>query len=162
MTVRRTKAEWAEIIDAFKKSGQTQTAFCREHGLSAKTLGFHVRSGMEQGKAKKPIQRSEETWTALISQQRASGMNRHAWCIKHGVSPDSMTSAEKRLMARPQDASDSGWMEFNLAKVRVPPPRNENANWGIRIRKEDLDIEVSTDYPVENLATLIERLVKQC
>ena len=163
MVVRRTKEEWEEIIAAYKESGQSQSVFCREHGLSVKTLGANIRKGrVKEGSTKKPlVQRSTEEWARLISEQRASGMNRAAWCRKHGVSPDSMLSAARRMTSQNQDERDSEWIEFSLgAKVVTSPEKTSGENWGIRIRGGDMDIEVSADYPVEKLAVLIGKLVK--
>jgi len=159
----RTREEWVEIIAAYKESGQSQTAFCRERGLSVKTLGANIRRiKVMEGTAKRPlVQRSTEEWVCLISEQRASGMNRTAWCRKHGVSPDSMLSAERRIAAQNQDEPDSEWLEFKLGiEASKPLLQNRNDNWGIRIRGGELDIEVSADYPVEKLAVLIGKLVK--
>ena len=35
-TKRRTAEEWAELLQAFEQSQQTQTEFCRVHGIDAK------------------------------------------------------------------------------------------------------------------------------
>jgi lambda repressor-like predicted transcriptional regulator len=75
MVTRRTPAEWADIVAAFKKSGQTQASFCREHGINEKTLGAHVR-GRES--VKPMIKRSAEEWRTLITEQRSSGIYRNA------------------------------------------------------------------------------------
>lgn len=165
MVVRRTKEEWAGIIVAYKESGQSQTAYCREHGLSVKTLGAHIRKSKvrEGGTQKAPIKRSAEEWVRLISEQQTSGMNRTAWCRKHGVSADSMLSAEKRLKIWTQGDPESKWMEFNLgAEATKQPSINGNTDWGIRMRGGGLEIEVSAGYPVEQLAVLIGKLVKVC
>jgi transposase-like protein len=165
MVVRRTKEEWTEIIEAYRQSGQSQTAFCREHGLSAKTLGAHIRkSKVREGATQKaPIKRSPEEWARLISEQDASGMSRAAWCRKHGVSPDSMTSAEKRLKAKFEDRRESEWLEFRSGgEASKPGIQKGNENSGIMIRSGGVDIEVSADYPVEKLAILIGKLVKMC
>jgi len=163
MVVRRTEDEWEEIIAAYKESGQSQAAFCRDRGLSAKTLGANMRKNrLREGSTKKASgHRSNEEWAHLISEQSASGMNRAAWCRIHGISPDSMFSAERRITAQNQDKPDSEWIEFKLGAETVDPPEKASGdNWGIRIRGGDLDIEVSADYPVEKLAVLIGKLVK--
>jgi transposase-like protein len=162
VAVRRTEAEWAKIIEAFKASGQTQASFCREHGISEKTLGAHVRARTEpKAERKQLIKRSTEEWLSLIAEQRESGINRNAWCREHGINADSMTSAEKRLSARIQTSPKPEWVELN-PKAAVLSVREEEASWGIRIRGIGLDIEVNTDYPVEKLAILLRNLVKQC
>jgi len=160
MVTRRTPAEWADIVEVFKKSGQTQASFCREHGINEKTLGSHVR-GRESGKPM--IKRSAEEWRALITEQRSSGINRNAWCKKKGISPDSMTSAEKRLGVKAQTSLKPEWVEFApKTGTRDRPLQNRNASWGVKICGGNIEIEVDTDYPVEKLVILLERLVKQC
>lgn len=159
MATYRTQAEWAEIVKAFKKSGQTQVAFCRENGLSEKTLGSHVRAGEEQ---KQKIKRSEEDWAILIAEQRDSGMNRSAWCKKHGISPESMASAEKRVQ-HSQSPTGSEWIEFSpKSKKMTSSGQKQDADWGVRIRSGNIDIDVNIDYPIEKLAILIGKLVKEC
>ena len=165
MAVQRTKADWEEIISAYRESGQSQTEYCRAHGLSAKTLGANIRkSRVRDGMIKKaPIQRSAEEWARLISEQRVSGMNRTSWCEKHEINPSSMTSAEKRIRARSNGEQELKWMELrSVAEEEKPPVEKGNNSLGIRIRGGDLDIEVSADYPVDKLAELIGKLVKVC
>ena len=36
--VRRSRAQINELLEAFRRSGSTQQAFCREHGLSVATF----------------------------------------------------------------------------------------------------------------------------
>jgi|GEM_PF-4898186 len=43
MKVKKTNAEWADIVSKFKQSGQTQVQFCKEHGINPKTLGNRLR-----------------------------------------------------------------------------------------------------------------------
>jgi hypothetical protein len=158
MVTRRTPAEWAEIVEAFIKSGQTQVAFCQEQGLNIKTLGAHIRKG---ARGKQIIKRSEEEWIALITEQQSSGINRNAWCKKKGISPDSMTSAEKRLGRKNQPSLRPEWVEFPPdAKMVSPTHQKGDTNRGVKIRSGNLEIEADIGYPIENLAILIERLVK--
>jgi len=160
MVIRRTPGEWAEIVESFKKSGQTQVAFCREHGINEKTLGAHVRAESER---KQIVKRSAEEWITLIAEQQSSGMNRTAWCKKQGISPDSMTSAEKRLKSQIQAEPRPEWVELNLkGKAEALSVQKEEIPCGLKIRSGSLEIEAPTGYPVEKLAFLIERLVKQC
>ncbi|MCL1810573.1 MAG: hypothetical protein FWG42_12530 [Clostridiales bacterium] len=160
MVTRRTPAEWADIVEAFKRSGQTQASFCREHGINEKTLGAHVR-GRES--VKPMIKRSAEEWRTLITEQRSSGINRNAWCKKKGISPDSMTSAEKRLGVKTQPSLKPEWVEFSPeAEITKLSRQKAAASWGVKIRGGNIEIEVDADYPVEKLVILIERLVKQC
>lgn len=37
---RRTPTQWQSLIDLYEQSGQTQEAFCGEHGIP--TSGFHA------------------------------------------------------------------------------------------------------------------------
>lgn len=36
--LRRSREEWQEIISRLERSGQSENAFCRRHGLNRKTL----------------------------------------------------------------------------------------------------------------------------
>jgi transposase-like protein len=154
----RTQEEWAAIVEAFKQSGQTQTAWCKEYGIHPKTLGAHLR-GRRIGQNQ--IKRGAEEWAVLIAQQKASGMNRMAWCREHGISSDSMTSAEKRINARDKNVSGPEWAELTLgAKAAAPPCQKGGTNCGVKICSGGFEIEFGSDYPVEKLATLIGRLVK--
>ena len=153
MVVRRTKAEWAKLVEAFKQSGQTQVAFCKEHGISPKTLGAYVR----EGKSK----RSPKDWAVLIADQKASGQTRAAWCKEHGISPDTMATAERRLNAKVQSIESPEWVELGpQASAETVLMEKESGNWSIRIRGAGLEIEVNAAYPAEKLAVLIERLAK--
>jgi len=153
MVVRRTKAEWAKIVEEYKKSGQTQAAFCKEHELNPKTLGAHVRAGQSK--------RSTKDWAALIKSQKTSGLTRAAWCKEHGISPDTMATAERRLNAKAQTIEDPEWVELSAKDPsEAAQMEKEPADWSIRIRGARLEIEVNAAYPAEKLAALIERLVK--
>jgi len=160
MVTRRTPAEWATILEAFRKSGQTQVAFCRENGISEKTLGAHIRAGTG---SKPIIKRSNEEWIALIVEQRDSGMSRNAWCKKHKISLDSMTSAEKRLGKKVKPPLVPEWVEVTPEdRATENHARKEETNRGVRILGGGLEIKIDAGYPVEDLAALIGRLVKQC
>lgn len=41
--VRRSRAEINRLLEAFERSGTTQQAFCREHGLSVATFSYWRR-----------------------------------------------------------------------------------------------------------------------
>ena len=43
MTKENLRSEWAAKIEAFKASGQTQIAFCKEHDLNLKQMGYRLR-----------------------------------------------------------------------------------------------------------------------
>jgi transposase-like protein len=157
VVTHRTKSEWAEIIEAYKESGQTQSSFCKEHGINVKTLSNHLHKRVRKKQAPK---RSAEEWIALIEEQRASGMNRAAWCREHGINHEAMGSAEKRLSARLEKEAEPMWLELKPGtKAEAVPPQKNNADWGIRIRNGNLEIEVNSEYSVEKVAALIERLV---
>jgi transposase-like protein len=164
MVAHRTKSEWAEIVEAYKESGQSQTAFCREHGINAKTLGNHLhkRVRKKQSTKRNTTKRSAEEWLALIEEQRASGMNRAAWCRENGINVDAMGSAEKRLSTRLSKESEPVWLELTSdVGMETIPLQKDSTDWGIKIRNGDLEIEVNAGYSVDKLAALIERLVKQ-
>ena len=156
----RTKAEWTEIVDAYRASGQTQAAYCRERGISAKALGNHLRQG---GAPQKPVTRSNKEWEKMIAGQKSSGLSRAAWCRMKGINADSMLSAERRINAKRKDSLGTGWMELEpVHKGIATGLQHEDSCWGMRIRNGGLEIEVSANYPVEKLAALIEKLVAQC
>jgi transposase-like protein len=113
MVIRRTKAEWIDIMDRYAKSGQTMAAWCRENDVNAKTLGAHVKASRIPERKQN---RSADQWRTLIEEQVSSGMSRSAWCKKHGVNEDSMTSAVKRLSAKMAPASEAQWALLNPDK----------------------------------------------
>ena len=159
MAVRQTKAEWAEIVEAFKNSGQTQVDFCRKHGLNAKTLGFHVRGSSEQKQKK----RSSQEWSVLIDKQKSSGMSRLAWCKANGINEKAMRTAERRLLIQSQMVSGPKWIELGSSvEAEVIATTQEKVSCGVRILGKNLEIEISSEYPVEKLAALIGKLVNLC
>lgn len=113
MVIRRTKAEWIDIIDRYTKSGQTIAAWCRENDVNAKTLGAHVKASRI---SERKQNRNADQWRTLIEEQKSSGMNRSAWCKKHGVNEDSMTSAVKRLSVKTAPVSETQWALLNPDK----------------------------------------------
>jgi len=52
--VRRSRAEVKELLVAFKRSGSTQQAFCREHGISVATFSNWRRKAQAAGASTKP------------------------------------------------------------------------------------------------------------
>ena len=156
MAHKYSKAEWAVIVEEYKKSGQSQVAFSKEYGISPKTLGAHLRKEKEATKNT----RSLEEWSVLIDTYKSSGMTRAAWCRKHGIRPDTMTSAERRLASHPQPISKPKWVELNTkTESPVVSVKEDSENYGIRIIGSNLKIEIDANYPVEKLAALLERLV---
>jgi lambda repressor-like predicted transcriptional regulator len=183
MAFQRTKEEWTKIVEEFKDSGQTMTAFCAEHGINMKTLGNHVyrdRAGVEEPVKK----RSLKEWGALIEAQRDSGMTMADWCRQHGITPDTMRTAAKRIKASAESIDKTRWVELNdegkqkihslekkedILKPRRPcthdkpisSDRLDGAGCGsIKIRAGELEIEVDASYPIEKLSILIERLAR--
>ena len=63
-TGKRGAAEWREIISAWRASGQSRAAYCREQGLSVSTFRFWQRKLAEQ-RAEKP---------RLVQVKRVSGL----------------------------------------------------------------------------------------
>ena len=156
MVTQRTKSEWAAIVEEYYKSGQTQSAFCRDRGINIKTLGNQLR----KSKRNQTIKRSNDEWIIIIEKQRASGKNRSQWCKEHGVSPDSFYSAEKRLLPKSQKASKPKFVELNpIIKIESELPKDD-IHWSVKIRGDGIEIEVNSNYPFEKLTSLIERLVK--
>ena len=161
MIIRRTNTEWAEIVEEYKKSGKTMTAFGREHGINLKTLGGHIRKGTVDTE-QRSRQRSAEEWSVLIDRQKSSGLNRTAWCKGHGISPDTMTTAERRIKAQAEKPiTETEWVELGPeSKTTGLPEKKEEEGWGLRIHSGGLTIEVNIDYPMEKLSGVIERLVR--
>jgi len=157
MEARRTKYDWSEIVKDFEKSGKTQTVYSAENGFSAKSLSYYVRKARNQ-----MVKRSSEEWRVLIEEQQASGMSRAAWCKDRGINSNAMNSAEKRSNVKLQKAPEPKWLELNPVKKTEPElSKNEEECWGIKIRGAGIEIEVNSNYPVEKLMSLVERLVKQ-
>ena len=160
MVVHRTKSEWTKIVDAYKESGQTQTEFCNARGLNVKTLGNHIREAKNR---KRETARSTEEWIELIKQQQASGLSRSAWCKKHKINSDSMSTAERRIVKNTSNKAEAKWMEFSIATEGAKPALQYiDSDWGVRMRTSGLEIEVNAGYPVEKLAELIRKLVNMC
>ena len=42
MSKRRSESEWAELLQAYANRDCTQDAFCKNHGISAGTLKYHL------------------------------------------------------------------------------------------------------------------------
>ena len=54
---KRTDAEWADLVKKFKASGQTQVAFCEEHGINVYSFRRrYQRSEQFTGKRRLPPQ----------------------------------------------------------------------------------------------------------
>ncbi len=45
---RRSKAEWLELVRRYEESGQSQTKFAAENGLTLCSLGYWVRESREK------------------------------------------------------------------------------------------------------------------
>lgn len=62
MAKEELRSEWAARVEAFNASGQTQVAFCTEHGLYIKQFGYWLRKyrAANQKEEKKTSQ-----WLAL-------------------------------------------------------------------------------------------------
>jgi len=168
---RRTKAEWAALVAEYRQSGKTMKSFCGERGINVKTFGNHahkrqIMEGLPKGPYRKETGgRSSEEWLALITEQKASGKKRSAWCREHGIRPDAMTKAERRLKAdsRQFTPKPAEWLELSpQSDTETQPMENENANSAVKIRMGDIEIEISASYPTEKLATLMRALVKSC
>jgi hypothetical protein len=159
---RRTTAEWEEIVSAFKESGQTQIAFSEQHGLSAKTLGAHIRDS-EAGIREKSGSRSAEEWINLIEQQQASGMGPAAWCRKKGINADAMRTAKRRLLEQRdgRGAPSVSWMGFEAGTTKDQPATKEQETAkGVRVQVRGFAVEADAGYPVEDLAVLLRGLAR--
>jgi transposase-like protein len=162
MAIRRTAEEWERIVEEYRRSGQTVTAWCKEHGVNAKTMGPHLREVPGRRQQRK---RSAEEWERLIEEQRSSGLSRNAWCRKHGVSADSMTSAEKRLSSQRPTTQRPEWVEYNAGGKGSEGLKGfgkREMSAGMKIRAGGIEIEIDGQYPVEKVTELLGRLVKEC
>ncbi len=189
MGVQRTTEEWAEIVEAFRNSGQTMATFCSEREINIKTLRNHVyRSSVGiEGSIKR---RSPKEWSALIEAQRDSGMTMADWCRQNGIVPDTMRTAAGRLKRSSKALDETKWVELNRESEHnkavvekndesLKPPSGDSytqnkpvsgngmerqgcssVKSGMKIRAGKLEIEVDISYPVEKLSILIERLAR--
>lgn len=181
MVIRRTKGEWLEIIEAFKESGKSMAAFSREYGINAKTLRSHVYSG-KVGIEEPVKKRSLAEWGPLIDAQRNSGMKPAEWCRQHGIAPDTMRTAARRLKESAETIEEKRWVELG-DESKISLVDAESNRWGshrpythdkqtecnklgaqrfngIRICAGGLEIEADASYPAEKLSVLIERLAR--
>jgi hypothetical protein len=72
-----------------------------------------------------------------------------------------MTSAERRIRAKHIKQTVPKWVELNpLAKTQAPLSTDKQESSSIKIKIEGIEIELNNDYPIDKLASLIERLVK--
>lgn len=46
---RRSRDEWAELVEESRRSGMSQSAFCREAGVSVGALQYWIRKFREDG-----------------------------------------------------------------------------------------------------------------
>ena len=51
MSRKRNRGEWKEIQDAYKKSGKSKAAFCRENNISLSTLQYHLLKSKKGNKS---------------------------------------------------------------------------------------------------------------
>jgi len=152
MAQRRTKAEWARKVDEYQRSGQSRAEFCKAHGLNPKTFGHYL-----VGKRDSKDKRSAGEWEVLINEQKSSGIGQFEWCRNNGVPIGAMSSAIRRMKEREQvSASKVKWAQLR------PEIKEEVANRTTKIRINNLEIELDANYPVEQLAVVLERLAKQC
>ena len=207
MAVKRTKAQWAEIMNKYEKSGQTMAAWCKENGVNAKTLGAHMNKGNRVRKIKL---RTIDEWKELIRKQKSSGLSVGDWCKANGIKASTMWSAEARISKlqaaeeknpkqKPPAAAD--WVEVKISgtapailpsteqdvttvkplveaspvsaqssdgdnaacfttSTKIPTGFEKDAV--IRIRLKSLEIEVSSEYPIEKLMILMKGLADVC
>jgi len=159
MKTERTKSEWAKIVKDYWKSGLTKAEYSRAHGINEKSLGSHVRKAESKRHQEK---RTAEEWLVLIEEQQASGMSQATWCKEYGINSDAMNSAKTRMRSKSNKPPEPKWIELNPVKKSEPElPKKEEICWGIKIRGGGIEIEVNSNYSVEKLTSLIERLVKQ-
>ena len=118
MAMRRTKAQWAEIIGEYKKSGQTMASWCRENGVNAKTMGNHVTAGNVKRKV-----RTLYEWGVLLEQQKSSGMSISGWCRDNGIKEKAMRTAASKLEKlqesknSEQEAASAEWVSVKISEV---------------------------------------------
>ena len=125
MVVKRTKAEWSEIMNTYKKSGQTMAAWCRENGVNAKTLGAHMNAEKKNRRSSRTL----EEWKILSEAQKSSGLGLSDWCKANGINENTMWSAESRLAQSRQSKakvseqeSESSTVKSSWVEVKVLEP----------------------------------------
>ena len=87
-------ARWREHVERWRRSGQTQSAYSAEHGVSKKSLGYWIRQ-WRQGAA----QRSDLALTLVAARpavamdpplQGGCGLSLRSpsgWCLEFGTLP---------------------------------------------------------------------------
>lgn len=66
MTKEEIRVLWLERVEAFKTSGQTQTAFCADHGLHLKQFSYWLR---KYKTIEQPMQVNPSGWMALEAKE---------------------------------------------------------------------------------------------
>jgi lambda repressor-like predicted transcriptional regulator len=122
MGVQRTKAQWEEMMEEYKKSGQTMASWCRENGVNAKTMGNHMSVA---GKNTPKKCRTIDEWRDLYEKQKSSGMSLTGWCRVNGINENTMWTAVSRLTKFQksggkfieQDAAASEWVSIKIPET---------------------------------------------
>ncbi|MCL1810477.1 MAG: hypothetical protein FWG42_12040 [Clostridiales bacterium] len=159
MATYRTRAEWNEIVEAYRKSGKTMKSFCEERGISPKTLGSHVNNPIRQ----EHVKRSMQEWGTLLDKQRTSGLPMSRWCREHEISESALRAAQRRQ----QSSQETGpkWIELHSnvgPATTVEKVKTKESGGKIKIRGIGLEIEADADYPVEKLTVFIGGLMRSC
>jgi len=81
MTKEELRSKWAARVEAFNASGQTQVAFCAEHGLHIKQFGYRLRKyrAANQVKERKPFQ-----WLTLEVRDHEVNLKNNALNVRVG------------------------------------------------------------------------------
>lgn len=82
MSKEELRALWLERIEAFKSSGQTQAAFCRENGLNIKQMGYWLRK--YRSKEQNSNCGSNSSWLALDVQNSLNEAHGNAINVRVG------------------------------------------------------------------------------
>jgi hypothetical protein len=159
MGTKRTKEEWAILINEYKKSGEPLATWCNAKGVSAKTMSNHTKSNLTN-KRKPSVKRTIEEWRLLLSDLESSNLSQSEWCRKNGLNENSVYSAQYRLAKSVGEAKRTPAYMNGAGFIRVQPtlPDETVLSGCVKIAVKEVSLEANSEYPVEQLYTLIRGL----
>ena len=51
MNTRKSPSEWSRLLSRYRKSGERQKEFCKQHGITLPALQYHLRHEKKESKA---------------------------------------------------------------------------------------------------------------
>ena len=161
MKTERTEEEWAEIIKAYRESGQSLRAWGLAHGINIKTLSNHTKSNY--ARKDNPRKRTAAEWRALIEELDASGLSRSEWCRRNRINAHALDSARHRLAANNEPNAHLPEKREKIEFVKVHPAKPAPSTEAhIKITIGNVTIEADSKYPLDELVTIVQKLAAQC